>query len=53
MCWAWQTSVDIQGGDIYKAVLKMMNEKGIDVMTVVSVAPAMIGKERGLGLSHF
>lgn len=41
-----------RGEDIYKAILEMLNEKGIDVKKVVSVAtdgaPAMMGRERGL-----
>lgn len=41
-----------RGEDIYNAILDMLNEKGIDVKKVVSIAtdgaPAMMGRERGL-----
>ncbi|KAM3842708.1 zinc finger BED domain-containing protein 5-like, partial [Diretmus argenteus] len=40
-----------RGEDIYAAIMQMLNERGIDIKTVVSIAtdgaPAMIGKEKG------
>ncbi|CAL9703956.1 unnamed protein product [Knipowitschia caucasica] len=40
-----------RGEDIYKAIKKMLTERGIDVRQVVSIttdgAPAMLGRERG------
>nr|XP_061820786.1 SCAN domain-containing protein 3-like isoform X2 [Nerophis lumbriciformis] len=41
-----------RGEDIYKAISEMLNEKGIDLKKVVSIAtdgaPAMLGREKGL-----
>ena len=40
-----------RGEDIYEAIMQMLNEMGIDLKTVVSIAtdgaPAMIGREKG------
>lgn len=40
-----------RGEDIYEAIMQMLNEMGIDLKTVVSIAtdgaPAMTGRERG------
>ncbi|XP_061820754.2 SCAN domain-containing protein 3-like [Nerophis lumbriciformis] len=41
-----------RGEDIYKTISEMLNEKGIDLKKVVSIAtdgaPAMLGREKGL-----
>jgi len=41
-----------RGEDIYEAIMGMLNERGIDLKKVVSIAtdgaPAMMGRERGL-----